>query len=200
MAADLDIRIVIGEANSPPHLAWLSQMPFTRVVNHRLPILSRTLLEVDCGDDAAALQLFATHLAPIWEAVDNDRLDEAKVILRILMMQPGKPHLLVGDFNALDPNDAVGSPPPRDVSELRMAQTVPRHFIDLFVEAGSVDCYRAVHPRLPGYTYPTDAPWARIDFIFASPPMAERLVGCNVITGAEAQVASDHFPIWAEFR
>lgn len=34
---------------------------------------------------------------------------------------------------------------------------------------------------------------------FASPDLAQRLVTCEVVTGGEAETASDHYPTWAEF-
>ena len=76
----------------------------------------------------------------------------------------------------------------------------PRQVIPLFLEAGYTDCYRILHPLTPGYTYPVPAPWLRIDYIFATPTLAERLQACDVSTGEEAEMASDHFPVWAEFR
>ncbi len=51
-----------------------------------------------------------------------------------------------------------------------------------------------------GYTTDTVHPALRIDYIFADPLLAKRLYACNVMTGAEAEMASDHFPVWAEFR
>lgn len=44
-----------------------------------------------------------------------------------------------------------------------------RRAIRLLVDAGYVDCYRALHPEEAGYTYPSDAPWLRLDYIFSSP-------------------------------
>jgi len=78
--------------------------------------------------------------------------------------------------------------------------TVPR-----LTEAGYVDCYRRVHPEGPGYTSATWMPAARVDYVFADPCMAERLVGCDVVGldgegAADVAGASDHFPVVADFR
>src|SRR5207253_2945784 len=72
LARDLDMHIAFGEANSPFHIAWLSRLPVLRRHNHRLPILAKTLLEIELpwegtqgseGPEPPALPLFATHLA-----------------------------------------------------------------------------------------------------------------------------------------
>jgi exonuclease III len=70
----------------------------------------------------------------------------------------------------------------------------------MLLEAGYVACYRALHPDLLGYTYEASHPWLRIDYIFASPAMAPRLYACDVVVGGQPRRASDHLPIWAEFR
>lgn len=49
-------------------------------------------------------------------------------------------------------------------------------------------------------TFRSAAPWLRLDYIFASPEMAARLRACDIVIGEEAERASDHFPIWAEFQ
>ncbi len=51
-----------------------------------------------------------------------------------------------------------------------------------------------------GYTFPTPYRALRIDYIFASPPFAQRLYACDIVTDEEAERAPDHFPIRAEFR
>ena len=40
---------------------------------------------------------------------------------------------------------------------------------------------------------------ARVDYIFASAPLAERLTACRVLRHPEVVAASDHSPVWAEF-
>jgi endonuclease/exonuclease/phosphatase family metal-dependent hydrolase len=66
-----------------------------------------------------------------------------------------------------------------------------------------VDSYRHIHPYKQGFTCPAAAPAGRIDYIFASSPLAERLTDCDVLrTGADGingDQASDHLPIIAEF-
>lgn len=79
----------------------------------------------------------------------------------------------------------------------------PRGSINLLLKAGYLDCFRRKNPGVRGFTCPAGAPAGRIDFIFASSELAARLAGSNVITtgeGLPGEQASDHFPVYAEFR
>ncbi|MEO6890787.1 MAG: endonuclease/exonuclease/phosphatase family protein [Ktedonobacteraceae bacterium] len=78
----------------------------------------------------------------------------------------------------------------------------PRTSIGLVRGAGYVDCFRSLHPAEQGFTCPAAAPAGRIDFIFASPEMAQRLAACSVIAsceGLDVHTASDHLAVTAEF-
>ncbi len=75
--------------------------------------------------------------------------------------------------------------------------------IDLLLQAGYIDTFRRLHPDERGFTCPAANPAGRIDFIFASPELAERLTTACVVSevpGLKAHEASDHFPVWAEFQ
>jgi exodeoxyribonuclease III len=116
-----------------------------------------------------------------------------------------QPHMLVGDLNAVhpadNPNFLVDAATSVGVGKEKQNISVfPRQVIPFLLEAGYIDCYRTLHPVTSGYTYPVPAPWLRIDYIFAAPTLARRLHVCDVATGTEAEMASDHFPVWAEFR
>ena len=79
---------------------------------------------------------------------------------------------------------------------------VPRGCIRLLHEAGYIDCYRRSHPHEWGFTCPSAAPAGRIDYIFASPDLAERLEGCSEVTegeGLRGSDASDHLAVSATF-
>jgi len=148
--------VALVEANSPHHIAWLSRSPLTQVKNHRLSVLSRTLLEVEVRWEDHPLHLFATHLAPIWEGTGTLHIDEAEAVCGVPASHVDHPALLVGDFNALHPEDTVGTPPVREAAELQRAHSAPQQVIQLFLDFGLVDCYRAAHLERPGYTYSTD--------------------------------------------
>ena len=74
--------------------------------------------------------------------------------------------------------------------------------IDLLLKAGYIDCFRHIHPHESGFTFHSSAPSGRIDFIFASPELAQYLLTCGVITegnGVYGSESSDHLPVFAEF-
>lgn len=74
--------------------------------------------------------------------------------------------------------------------------------IDLLLQEGYSDCYRKVHTQESGYTFPAANPSCRIDYIFASPELAEHLQSCDVVVtgeGVKGEAASDHLPVCAEF-
>jgi endonuclease/exonuclease/phosphatase family metal-dependent hydrolase len=66
-----------------------------------------------------------------------------------------------------------------------------------------VDSYRHLHPYELGFTCPAAAPAGRIDYIFTSQLLADRLVDCDVIRigedGVTGDQASDHLPVTAGF-
>ncbi len=78
----------------------------------------------------------------------------------------------------------------------------PRGPIALLQRAGYVDSYRRIHPHTPGFTCPSVSPAGRIDYIFASPTLAQRLETCYpVIEGDDlpGKAASDHLAVTATF-
>ena len=198
LAQALRMRLVFGEGNSSYHVAWLSRLPLRRTENHRRAALAKTVLEIEVVWQDAPLHLFATHLGSRWDTPQP--VAETPVILDLLRPRAGQPHLLLGDFNALRPGDPVGAPPPGVEKRGEARPGAERRALRPLVDAGYVDCYRALHPEEAGYTYPSGAPWLRLDYIFASPRMAAWLHGCEVVTGGHAPRASDHLPVRAEFQ
>jgi exodeoxyribonuclease-3 len=202
LADALGMQLVYGEANSPFAVAWLSRLPIVSSQNHRLPLLAKTLLQVEVEWNGAPLQLFGTHLvAGRTEQDGAQRAEEAQAIVEQIgtLGQAGVgPHLLVGDFNALHPDDGVAELPDGAQTEF-----LARRPIEHVLEAGYVDSYRQLHPdgaQSPGYTYAASHPWVRIDFIFTSPDLAGRLRRCDVIMSPLAARASDHLPMLAELE
>lgn len=179
LATRLEMEFVYGEANSAYAVAWLSRLPVVRAENHRLPVLDKTLLEIEVD----GLSLGTTHLSAGRTLADEPhRIEETEAVLAEI---GGRADLLVGDFNAVHPKDAIGTPPPEE--ELGH---VSRRPIQLALEAGFTDCYRELHHGDRGWTYLAWHPWARLDYVFA------RLLprSCEVVETD----ASDHFAVVAE--
>jgi exodeoxyribonuclease III len=196
LAQRLEMELVYGPANSEFAIAWLSRLPIEASRNHRLKILAKTLLEIGVMWQGLPLSLFATHLIHGRTAGEaRQRTKETQAILEVLQPLAGSPHLLVGDFNAIHPGDPIGQPP----SGEKKAYTA-RQPIRLILGAGYLDCFQKKRTNVPGYTYPSSQPWLRLDYIFASPSMAARLAAGDVVKGEATKEASDHLPIWAEFK
>lgn len=78
----------------------------------------------------------------------------------------------------------------------------PRGCIRLLQEHGYVDSFRHMNAKENGFTCPASAPAGRIDYIFSSPVLAERLDDCHVIVegeGLPGSDASDHLAVAAAF-
>jgi endonuclease/exonuclease/phosphatase family metal-dependent hydrolase len=181
LAARLDMEIVYGEANTAFAVAWLSRLPIARSENHRLDVLEKTLLEIEVD----GLRLFATHLSAGRRRADEPRrIAETEAILHRL---GDRGDLLVGDFNAVHPDDEIGTPPPDE-----QLDHVSRRPIELVLEAGFADSYRTLHGDR-GWTYLAWHPWARLDYVFASSKLDVH--SCDVVESD----ASDHFPVVANF-
>jgi endonuclease/exonuclease/phosphatase family metal-dependent hydrolase len=78
----------------------------------------------------------------------------------------------------------------------------PRGCISLLKNAGYIDCFRELNPTAKGFSCPSGAPAGRIDYIFASPELAQDLSLCYIPTegnGTSGEAASDHLPVVAEF-
>jgi exonuclease III len=125
--------------------------------------------------------------------------EEIAIIVDLLAPLAEQPLVLVGDFNALHPSDPVGGPPAGIVKRGEAVTGAPRRAIQQLLDAGYVDCFRTLHAQDPGYTYPSDYPWLRLDYVFASPLLASQLSVCDLVVGPKARGASDHLPIYALF-
>ena len=73
--------------------------------------------------------------------------------------------------------------------------TVRWRTIQVILDSGYVDGYRAAHPDVPGFTFPTWDPHARLDYLFLPTRYAARLVSCEVQDGPRVKEASDHLPL-----
>ncbi len=67
-------------------------------------------------------------------------------------------------------------------------------------KAGWTDVWTALRPNEPGYTYRSDEPWQRIDYVWASPELQSRLRDITVVGGtpdADGVYPSDHLGLVA---
>ncbi|HEY4690443.1 MAG TPA: endonuclease/exonuclease/phosphatase family protein, partial [Anaerolineae bacterium] len=156
------------------------------------------------GGQGGEVTLYNVHLLPYlllpfevrrWQAV-------GKLVKLIRARRPG-PHLIAGDLNAIGPGDRVlqrNNPPRmRRVMALQL-NLIFRLAIPRLLKAGYVDCFRRLHPNDDGFTWMPDNRTTRYDYILADATLAPALRACRVVDDIEAvNVASDHFPLLAEF-
>jgi len=97
----------------------------------------------------------------------------------------------------------AGVPVSRAMDRL-LGRLIERWTIDRLLKEGYVDCYREIHPRARGLTCATWQLAARVDYIFATRDLAGHVLNADVVGGrtwpdSDADAASDHFPVVAEF-
>jgi endonuclease/exonuclease/phosphatase family metal-dependent hydrolase len=183
--------------------ALLSRWPILAYATHHLaPTVSygrRGLLEVRVLlPSGQPFTVYVTHLDHRSEAI---RLEQWASAHAWLLRDRGRPHLLLGDFNALA---AVDYPASETVEQLRAyqaAQGWPAPAFDLIthvLKTGYVDAFDRVGQG-QGPTWPSSAPERRIDYIFLPDALTDRLAGCFRWDDPAARRASDHLPILAEF-
>jgi endonuclease/exonuclease/phosphatase family metal-dependent hydrolase len=86
-----------------------------------------------------------------------------------------------------------------------LGRLLERRTAERLHEVGYVDVYRKLHPRAHGYTCATWLPAARVDYVFSTRDLAAHAVASDVIgsrtwSDPDAAVASDHFPVVADFK
>ncbi len=190
--------------------ALLSRFPIRDSINHG-PLqkdLTKSLLEatvVDAGGRAWSVGVLHLH-AQALEADEAIREREIEVVLKIFAphREAGRGHVLMGDFNANSPvqeiDPALCKRSTREAWE-RNGGGIPRRVIGRVLDAGYIDTFHAVDPGLAATTgtFSTEFPGQRVDYIFSFGIERARLKAARIIYEGDAEEASDHFPVMAEF-
>jgi exodeoxyribonuclease-3 len=183
----------------------LSRLPILSARSHRPFGTWRPWLEVCLQlQDGQTLTIYGLHpvafhpwFCELW------RLWEVRSLLRHIRRSAPGAHLLAGDFNAIAPGDQAhfeGAPLWVKAQLWPQAGHPLRRALKLLLDAGYVDCFRALHPGEDGFTLPAQRPSIRLDYVFADPALGVHLRACRVVTEPEAvKTASDHLPVLAEF-
>jgi len=215
--------VVLQEATRPAVVAQLAQatgMTFWAArPGHSLGFISRTEVahhewHLPTGARRAFLEIvlagsevrvFGLHLHAIhshW--TERRRVRELRALLESIKRHQSGLHALLGDFNTLAPGELL---------DMRLMPLRLRPFVwlsggyirwetvQIMLDAGYVDGYRIVNPLKKGFTFPTNNPHLRLDYIFLPAPFVDRLKGCQVRdVSHSAEHASDHFPLLAELE
>ena len=194
VAQRLDMRGILAKANSGFDIALFSRLPILAHTNHGPDtIFLHTTLSVDLrAPSGETFTLFVTHLRPDHPS----RQGEIRLLLQ--WMRPYRPAhcAMCGDLNSIMAGDPIDHHRLWQDSELREG---PKGVIAAVERAGWEDCFRLRNPRAPGFTLGAHRRVARVDYIFASRPLANRLQACRVLRHPELLAASDHSPVWGEF-
>jgi exonuclease III len=186
------------------HIATLSRYP---IINRRIynrPPLTQAVLETTLDVPGSVLTIYNVHFLPYlllpfeirrWQAVGR--------LLAIIRQTTPGPHLIAGDLNAIGPGDRVLQR--RNPARMRRLMALQGFLIfhlavPRLLHAGYVDCFRRLHPGDDGFTWWTINPTTRYDYVMADPALARCLRQCRVVREMPAiPLASDHFPLLAEF-
>lgn len=190
-------------AHPPYGNALLSRWPILAFAAHHLPPMTtygqRGLLEARVLlPTGKPFTLYITHLDHRAEAL---RLEQWAAAQTWLVRDRGRPHLVIGDFNALADTDYAA---PADLARLRAYQSQrgwPNPAFDLVAQvlkAGYVDA-GGLTGAGASPTFPAQDPERRIDYIFLPRTWAPAIAGCRRVDTPAALAASDHLPVLAEF-
>ena len=226
LAEGLGMRHVWERGSGERHIATLSRFPIVESRIYKTPPLTQAVLETrlevphpptpspetgssvsgdaNAGRGGEAITIYNVHFLPyLLLPYEIRRWQAAGRLLGVIRSRRPGPHLILGDLNAIAPRDRVlqrNNPPRmRRVMALQL-NLIFRLAIPRLLRAGYVDCFRRLHPGEDGFTWRPGNRTTRYDYILADPIMAPALRACRVVDGVEAvNVASDHFPLLAEF-
>ena len=187
--------------STPAHsVGYMSRLDLSLVEWHRPPACRRAFLELVLA--GSNVRIFGVHLSAVhsnW--TESRRVRELKSLLNAIAHQQGDFHVLAGDFNTLAPGERLEMhrlPPRLRMLAWLLGRTIRWRTIQIMLDAHYVDGFRALHPDVPGHTFPTWNPHLRLDYLFVPESAAARLRRCEVLDGTAASSASDHFPLVAE--
>ncbi len=183
--------------------ALLSRWPILAYAAHHLPPMTeygqRGLLETRVAPpDAPPFTVYVLHLDHRFE---DRRVQEWAAAMTWLGRDRARPHLLMGDFNALSPADYADSAALARITAVQAERGWAPPAFQLMAQitkAGYVDAYVAGGFG-PAETWTAAQPDRRIDYIFYPASWADVRVTCRRWDAPPAPLASDHLPVLAEF-
>lgn len=206
LADRLSLQAVVVEGNSTRHMALLSRWPILAARSyHPYPPVHHVILEAMLRHPTVGpLHVFGIHTIPLY-SIGRElwRAWEVRTLLRRVRRVSDQSCLVMGDFNAVAPNDPVRFETRSRAAGVRFwlhGNGKLRLAVRQMRTAGFADCFRTLHPDEAGYTLPPPDPGVRLDYIFASVSLIGHLQRCDVVTEpAAVHDASDHYPLLAEF-
>lgn len=183
-------------------LGFISRIPMEHYEWHKPRFSRHAFLELAPRD--LDVRVFGVHLSAVFAAwTERRRVMELRSLLASIRRHEHGFHALVGDFNTVTPGELLdfGALPQKVRATVWLSGGAIRwRTIQVVKDAGYVDVFRALHPADPGLTLPAGAPQVRLDYLFVPGTQTDRVSRCEVVRAAEAQQASDHYPLLAEIR
>lgn len=182
-------------------LGFMSRRPVLHVEWHRPRLSRHAFLEI--VPEGGSWRAFGVHLSAVHAAwTERRRVYELRALLAAIARQQPGAHALIGDFNTLAPGELLDFRKlPHRLRALVWLSggRIRWRTIQTILDAGYVDAFRHRQPDLVGSTFPTWDPHIRLDYLFVPGGFVAQVRSCDVMTGAPAPHASDHFPLVAEF-
>ncbi len=225
LAAQLGMHFVFGPCLRWPVQAELPAEAYGNALLSRWPIIASaahhlTPKEEDSGQLLATKEqrgllearillptgttftVYVTHLDHTDEAA---RLLQLRVARQWLLRDRNRPHIVMGDFNAISPwdfaerADAYTILASHDPGQNMTGGEKGPQVIGQMEKNGYVDLYRQFgQPGAQSFIPATDTA-IRIDYIFASQSLAPQAQQCEIWLESAGNEASDHRPVWADF-
>ena len=196
---------VVAESRvSPYHVALMSRWPLTDVedLTPRAPAMQRAAVRatIDVGGEKWCFVVL--HLSPGHGSFEREalRLRELDDLLP-LVAERDMPTLMMGDFNATPPHhkhvrDGVRLEPTDGAVE----GAIPRDVVRRIVNEGWVDAVHTARPEAMRHSVTTEGPATRVDYIWLTRDLRDRLADAAVEQDGSAREASDHFPVWTHVK
>jgi endonuclease/exonuclease/phosphatase family metal-dependent hydrolase len=211
LSRELGMLPVWGPANSAEdtrdeqplyeHLVVLTKLTPRTVVVHRgdRRAMFRPVLEVGLETPGGAVvTFFVVHFRAVLDTTERYRIWRELGALLAVIAETDGPVVALGDFNALPPGELPATTSRRELPEDHLA-AVGGGVVAAITGAGLADSLRVVHPY-PGSPDSTllHGEGARVDYIFVSEELRDRVTTAYIVDNDAVAKASDHRPVVAE--
>ena len=181
-------------------LGFMSRLPIASHSWHRPRVSRHAFLEIVPKD--LPVRLFGVHLSAVFAALtERRRAFELRALIAAIQREQHGFHVVAGDFNTVAPGelfDFAALPQKVKATLWLSGGRVRWRTIQLMLDAGYADVFRAQHPDDPGLTLPAAKPQVRLDYAFVPRSDLSRVTRCEVVRTPPAQEASDHLPLLTE--
>ena len=174
-------------------LGFLSRTEVHGYAWHKPRISRHAFLEIRPAGTTA--RVFGVHLSAVHAAwTESRRIAELRALLRSIKEHQTGFHVLTGDFNTLAPGEILDfrKLPGRLRALVWLSGGKVRwRTIQIVLDSGYVDAFRATHPGDPGFTFPTWDPHVRLDYLFVPARYTAQLRSCQIMDVPGARQASE---------